>query len=151
MRFVIFTQYFWPEVGAPQVRLEAVARQLVLSGHEVEILTTMPSYPSGVVRDGYRRKFVSSEHHDDIRIRRIWSYPAQGRGVKRLVGYVSFALFSTILLLRTKRADFIVIESPPLFLAPPGLLWARLTRSRSILNVADLWPDAARGAPDARG
>ena len=143
MRFVILTQYFWPEVGAPQVRLEAVARQLALNGHEVEIVTTMPSYPTGTVRAEYRRKLVCSELHDDIRIRRVWSYPAQGRGIKRLIGYISFAALSVPLLVRTKRSDFIVIESPPLFLAMPGLLWARLTRRRSILNVADLWPDAA--------
>ena len=37
MRFLILTQYYPPEVGAPQVRLAATARELVRCGHEVEV------------------------------------------------------------------------------------------------------------------
>jgi len=143
MRFIILSQYYWPEVGAPQVRLEAVAAQLRARGHEVEVVTTMPSYPSGIVQPTYRRRVAVREEHDGIQVRRIWSYPAKGRGLKRLISYMSFTATSFLALLSVRSADFIVIESPPLFLTATGIIWGRIKRTNTILNVADLWPDAA--------
>jgi glycosyltransferase involved in cell wall biosynthesis len=41
------------------------------------------------------------------------------------------------------RADHVIVESPPLFLAASGVVVSALKRARLVLNVADLWPDAA--------
>jgi len=142
MRFVVLTQYYPPEIGAPQVRLPALAKELVALGHDVEIVTAMPNYPTGRIADGYRSKWAMCESIDGISVRRVWMYASLGRGWKRLVGYVSFTFGAGLVLMRTRRADWVFVESPPLILAVPGLLWAALHRSRSIVNVADLWPDA---------
>ncbi|MEZ5299037.1 MAG: glycosyltransferase family 4 protein, partial [Ilumatobacteraceae bacterium] len=57
--------------------------------------------------------------------------------------YASFTAMCVIGLVRSKRADHVFVESPPLFLAVPGRLVAWLWRATAIFNVADLWPDAA--------
>ena len=49
MHFLILTQYFPPETGAPQVRLAAMIRELLRLGHTVEVVTALPNYPEGQI------------------------------------------------------------------------------------------------------
>src|ERR1039458_502114 len=57
LKIGILTQYYEPEIGAPQARLSALARGLVERGHEVQVLTAMPNYPIGRVYSGYGGAF----------------------------------------------------------------------------------------------
>ncbi|MEY2521611.1 MAG: hypothetical protein QOJ66_176, partial [Ilumatobacteraceae bacterium] len=68
---------------------------------------------------------------------------ALGTGSRRLLSYVSFAGMCLLGLARARKPDVIVIESPPLFVAMPGIIYGKLRRVPIVLNVADLWPDAA--------
>ncbi|NND73435.1 MAG: glycosyltransferase family 4 protein [Ilumatobacter sp.] len=140
---LIVSQYFWPEVGAAQTRLAAVVTELRNLGHTVDVVTSMPNYPNGVIADGYRRTLTMREEVFGASVRRVWVYAAMGTGAKRLLNYLSFTTLSVFGLLRSKKPDVLVIESPPLFVAWPALVYCRVRRVRSVLNVADLWPDAA--------
>lgn len=143
MRFLVLTQYYPPEVAAPQVRLEAMVRELRRAGHEVEVVTAMPNHPIGRIFDGYRRQFSTVEQHDGVTVRRVWIYAATGAGLKRMLNYGSFTATSLWGLVRSKRPDVLFVESPPLFLAFPGWLMSRVWRRPFVFNVADLWPDSA--------
>lgn len=142
MRFLLLSQYYWPEIGAVAVRLGAMARALVNAGHEVEVVTGMPNYPSGRVFDGYRGRLFSTERQDSVTIHRCWLHAAMGTGAHRLANYASFMVTALPGLARARRPDVLFIESPPLFVAVPGLLTARLRGCVTVLNIADLWPDA---------
>ena len=48
-RVLILTQYFPPEMGAPQARLSELGERLIDRGWEVEALTALPNYPTGKV------------------------------------------------------------------------------------------------------
>jgi glycosyltransferase involved in cell wall biosynthesis len=143
MRFLIISQYFEPEIGAAQVRLGAFARGLVKEGHEVEVVTGMPNHPNGRIAAGYRKKLTCFEEIDGIRIRRVWLYASTGSGLRRIFNYLSFMFASPFGLARSKRPDFIFVESPPLSVMVPARLFAFMWRRPIIMNVADLWPDAA--------
>ncbi len=142
-RFLILTQYYPPEVGAAQVRLSAVARQLHAMGHTVEVVTAMPNYPTGTIQPGYRRRLWRRESIDGIPVTRVWLYASMGRGLRRLLSYLSFTLMSILGLARSRRPDYLFVESPPLFVVVSAALFARLWRAALIVNVSDLWPDAA--------
>ncbi len=144
MRILILTQYFPPETGAPQTRLAAFTRELVRLEHEVEVVTTLPNYPAGRVFPGYRGRFYIREDWGGVPVHRAWVHASMGKGLGRLLNYVSFAASSLFALSRAKRPDYIFVESPPLFLAIPAILAARSWGAATILNVADLWPDAVR-------
>ena len=145
MRFLILTQYYPPEVGAAQVRLPAVARELQRLGHSVEVVTALPNYPTGRIFEPYRRRGIVTETIEGVVATRVWMFASMGRGVRRMVSYLSFTLTCFFgLMKRRARPDWVFIESPPLTVAVPGLLYARLRGSRSIVNIADLWPDAAQ-------
>ena len=143
VRVLILTQYYDPEVGAPQVRLSAMVTELVKAGIEVEIVTALPNHPEGRIHPGYRRRLSVTEQRDGATVRRVWMLAARGAGLKRMLSYVSFTLTSLAGLVRSKRPDALFVESPPLFLVAPAWLAARAWRRPIVLNVADLWPDSA--------
>src|SRR5438552_631646 len=96
MKIAILTQYYPPEVGAPQARLSDLADRFRQAGHDVVILTAMPSYPRGRVYPGYRG-FFRRERRNGVLILRTYAYATQSAGVvPRLSSYLSF-VFSSLL------------------------------------------------------
>lgn len=143
MRILLLTQYYPPEVGAPQARLAEMVQRLRRMGHETTVLTAFPSYPTGRTFGQYRRKIRMRETIDGVDVIRTWAFPSNSSHfLPRLLSYFSFALSSLLLgAWSVGRRDLVLIESPPLFLAPSGLLISFATRARPVLMVADIWPD----------
>ena len=50
MRILFLTQYFPPEVGAPQNRLFELSTRLQKKGIDISILTAMPNYPEMMIQ-----------------------------------------------------------------------------------------------------
>lgn len=152
--FLVVTQYFPPELGAAQIRLGAMVHELSRRGHRVEVVTAIPNYPAGRIFPGWRRRPVQVVDEIDGPVIRVWVWPAIGTGMGRLANYLSFALMSMFGLARAKPADWTVVEYPTLPGALPAVIWCRLRRRRVIVNVADLWVDAAVAVgaiPDGHG
>ena len=143
MRILILTQYYPPEMGAPQARLHELATKLQHRGHAVSVLTGMPNYPTGRVFAGYRWKLRCTETVDEIRVIRTCLYPSKSsRTLPRLLSYLSFSLSCVLFgVWGLGRHDIVLVESPPLFLTPSGYLISRLVGARSIMMVSDIWPD----------
>jgi glycosyltransferase involved in cell wall biosynthesis len=144
MRFGILTQYYPPEMGAPQARLSELAARFVDHGHEVTVLTAMPNYPTGKIRPGYGGLF-RRDAMEGVGVKRCWIYPSNSvHRLPRLASYASFVASSTALgAFMLPRPDYFLTESPPLFLGISGYVLARLKRARWIFNVSDLWPESA--------
>ncbi|HEX9393846.1 MAG TPA: glycosyltransferase family 4 protein [Gemmatimonadales bacterium] len=144
MRVTILTQYYPPEIGAPQARLSELAKALVRRGHAVTVLTAMPSYPVGKIHAGYGG-FVRREQQDGVQVIRTPIFPTQRADfLGRLANYFSFAFSAGFLgtfLLR--RCDYLIVESPPLFLGLAGVWLSWRTRAALVFNVSDLWPETA--------
>jgi glycosyltransferase involved in cell wall biosynthesis len=144
VRAVLLSQYYPPEVGAPQARIAALAKGLAASGVETTVHTCFPHYPDGQIQPPYRNRPLASELRDDVRILRSAVYPAANRGfARRLAGHLSFAASALATGLRAGPADVVVVETPPLFLAGAAIAYARGKRAALVVNVADLWPDSA--------
>ena len=145
MKLLILTQYYPPETGAAQNRLHELAVRLKKLGVEVKVLTAMPNYPRMKVFDGYRGKCRDKEEIDGIQVHRSWIYVKTSKSIfHRLVNYFSFVITSFFAgWFRTGKADFILCESPPLFLGMSAYLLSRLKRAGMIFNVSDLWPESA--------
>ena len=143
VKLLILTQYYPPEMGAPQARLYELAKRLRDKGHAITVLTAMPNYPTGKVFDGYRWKPRRTESMDGIRVIRTCIWPSKSsRTLPRLLSYLSFVLSSVLLgVWGLGRQDVVLFESPPLFIVPAGLLIGKLTRGRIVMNVSDIWPD----------
>lgn len=145
MKILFLTQYCPPEVGAPQNRIFEFAKQLKSFGHEVTILTAMPNYPKGEIFQEYKGKKIVRETLDGIDIVRTGIYATKSKDfTKRLRNYLSFTWTSVAQGTRhIGKQDFIITESPPLFLGWSGYVLAKLKKAKFIFNVSDLWPESA--------
>ena len=145
MRILILTQYFPPETGAPQNRLHELAIRLKKKGADVTVLTAMPNYPEMIIHKEYRGKFYTYEEADGLKIHRSSVFVSKSRSlIFRLINYFSFVCSSFFTgLFRIKRQDFILCESPPLFLGITAWLLKKIKRSKLVFNVSDLWPESA--------
>jgi glycosyltransferase involved in cell wall biosynthesis len=72
-------------------------------------------------------------------------YPTQKASLAhRLANYFSFTISSATLgSVLLDPPDYLLVESPPLFLGFSGIWLSWLKRSRLIFNVSDVWPDSA--------
>ena len=142
-RWLIVTQYYPPEPGAPQIRLSALARELTRRGCSVEVLTAVPNYPLGEIAAGYRGRLVVNELRDRVPVERIWLYPATGRKpIARLLCYFTFTLGATARIVRY-RPDVVFIEAQPITLALAGLLLKAFRGTPFIYNTPDLQVEIA--------
>lgn len=145
MRIIFLTQYFPPETGAPQNRLFAMAKALQAHGAAITVLTAMPNYPDMRIHAAYRGKFHVREQMDGLDVHRAWLFVSKGKGVlARLCNYFSF-VFTALLVgaFKLRKADVLLVESPPLFLGITAMLLARLKGAKLVFNVSDLWPESA--------
>jgi glycosyltransferase involved in cell wall biosynthesis len=143
VRVTFLTQYYPPEVGAPQARIAGLARELDQRGVEVSVHTCFPHYPDGQIRPPYRNR-PWSRQGGSVPVFRSAVYPASNRGfARRLADHASFALSALATAPAAPGADVVVAETPPLFLAGAAIPYARGKRAGLVLHVADLWPDSA--------
>lgn len=145
MKVLFLTQYFPPETGAPQNRLHSLANYLSDFGAEVNVLTAMPSYPKTEIYDGYKGKWYLKEQDGPLTIHRGWIYVSKSKGVvPRLLNYFSFVFTALwVGLIKVKKHDVIICESPPLFLGITAMLLKLFKGSKLVFNVSDLWPESA--------
>ena len=144
-RWLILTQYYSPETGAPQIRLRCFVRELRRRGNEVTVTTAMPSYPRGVIFDDYRRRLYREEQIDGVDVRRVWAYAGTGKSaLTRLLNYCSFAMNVLPLAMLSRTPDVIFVEAQPLPLGIVALLMKFIRGVPYIYNVPDLQVDVAR-------
>jgi glycosyltransferase involved in cell wall biosynthesis len=145
LKLLIFTQYFPPEVGAPQNRLFELAVRLKKLGIEVSVLTAMPNYPQMKIYNGYEGKNYMYEEIEGIPVHRASIYLPKNKSIiQRLLNYFSF-VYSSAKIGKNKigDVDIIMCESPPLFLGYSALYLKRKKKAKLIFNVSDLWPESA--------
>lgn len=144
-RWLILTQYYPPEVGAPQIRLRSMVKELRRAGMEVDILTAMPNYPKGEIFEGYKKKWWMRDTIDGNTVRRVWIYPGTGKSpVIRLLNYLSFTATALIATLFGPRPDVLFVESQPLSLGIIALLMKWFRGVPYIYNVPDLQVEVAK-------
>ena len=117
VKILILTQYYPPEIGAPQNRLHELAVRLKAAGAKIEVLTALPNYPKMEVQEGYQKWHNREEIIDGIAVHRAWIYVSKSKGIlARLLNYFSFVWSSYWRGRKLKAFDYLMVESPQLFL-----------------------------------
>jgi len=144
MKILFLTQYYPPEVGAPQNRLHELAVRLKAQGVNIEVLTAMPNYPSMEIEERYKNGKIREEVIDGIKIYRSKIYVSKSKSIfKRLLNYFSFVFTSYFRGRKLAEFDYLLVESPPLFLGYSAILLSKKLKAKLIFNVSDLWPESA--------
>ncbi len=142
MKILVVTQYFWPE----NFRINDVVLGLKEKGHEVIVFTGKPNYPSGKFYSGYSFWGKSREVWNSITIYRSPLIPrGEGSGVKLILNYLSFAIFSSLKagFFKEKTVDYIFVYEPsPVTVGIPALILKAKTKAKLLFWVQDLWPQS---------
>lgn len=151
MYILFITQYFSPEIGAASERLTGLAFNLSKLGYKVTVITGFPSYPFGMVYLGYKKRLFMQEEISGVRIIRVWFYTTKKTGaVARLLNYLSFMFSSILAGILTKKADFVVATSGPIFTALAGYILSIFKKSCFIFDVRDIWPERIYAGTDIK-
>lgn len=143
MKVLFISQYYPPESGAVQERIDAQTRHLSRKGHEIGVLTCFPNYPGGALYPGYKNMLFQRENNDGIQVFRTWSFISPKKGLfPRLAGFISFMLTSILASFMVGNYNSVIVEYPPLFVGISGYIISRLKRCNLILHVSDLWVEA---------
>jgi colanic acid biosynthesis glycosyl transferase WcaI len=144
MRVLVFTQYYPPDFGGNAMLMNQLSQDLVGMGHRVEVITSFPHYPSGVVPVRYRRRLMRVENSNGVKVMRTWLYASPRKTFwRRLLTYASSAASAMAAGLLGRRPDVAVVYTPPLPLAAAAALLSRVKRIPLVVSVQDIFPDVA--------
>lgn len=145
-KLLYITQYYPPEVGAGAVRSNIMSQYLAQDGWDVDVVCEKPNYPTGVIDEKYRDRWVYKEDvTENLTVHRIWSIANERKNVvQQLLFFLSFMISSFFYLLSNpKRYDIIYVTSPPIFTGVSGYLLSKLFGAKFVFEVRDIWPDSA--------
>jgi glycosyltransferase involved in cell wall biosynthesis len=143
LKVLFITHFFPPEPGAGATRMAYFVDALARAGHDVTVVTSFPSFPRGRF-EGRNRAFVRVEHDGRKRTVRLFSVLVPGMPGSRLVHWLTAAFSACMYSIATReRYDMVVISSPPITVAIPGLVAAWRHRAKLVVDVRDVFPDLA--------
>ena len=139
MKILIVSQYFYPE----NFRVNTLARELVLRGHEVSVMTAYPQYPGGVIFEGYGfDKPYETEWHG-VKIHRVKTHP-RGKGALGLLRNCVSYVISGNRWVRDCEEKFdavYVFEVSPVTVGLPAVAYKKKFGTPVFFNLQDLWPE----------
>lgn len=141
MKVGIISHWYDPEGGAA-AGPGTIARALHMRGHDVDVVTGYPIYPTGRVAEGYRMRPYAHETLDGITVHRGAIYPSHDtRAVHRMANYLSFAASGSLVAAAALRnCDVLYVYSTPATAAIPALGLSALKHIPMVVHVQDLWP-----------
>ena len=142
MKILIVTQYFWPE----EFRVNDIAKYFSEKGHQVDVITGTPNYPSVKIFEDYKKNIEKYNKFFGVSIIRL---PIILRGdaspLRLFLNYLSFVLagiFIGTYKIRNKKYDIVfTFATSPITVALPAIFYSFIKNCKHILWVLDIWPD----------
>jgi colanic acid biosynthesis glycosyl transferase WcaI len=146
MRVIVWGINYAPEYTGIAPHTVALCEFLHAGGHDVEMVTAFPYYPTWTKRAEDRATLYRTNTINGVRVHRCWHFvPPRVSALKRILHEASFVFTSTLKVLTLRRPDVYVIVSPPLLLGSAGWLVSELKSAPFVFHVQDMQPDAAVG------
>ena len=146
MRVIVWGINYAPEFTGIAPHSVALCEFLRGQGHDVEMVTTFPYYPTWQKRPEDRGRLYRTDLVNGVRVHRCWHFvPAHVSALKRILHEGSFVFTSTLRVLALGRPDIYVVVSPPLFLGVAAWFAGTLKGAPFVFHVQDMQPDAAVG------
>jgi glycosyltransferase involved in cell wall biosynthesis len=143
MHVLLIHQIFASPNAQGGTRHYELAQHLVRDGHRFTVVTSDLDYSTGQ-RVVARRKLITEQQLEGIRVLRAYTYPSLHRSFSwRVVSFLSFMLTSVAAALRAGPIDLVMGTSPPLFQAVSAWLVAAIRHRSFLLEIRDLWPEFA--------
>jgi colanic acid biosynthesis glycosyl transferase WcaI len=142
MKILVVTQYFWPE----NFRINDLVEEFAVYGHEVTILTGIPTYPRGRVFPEFLSEPDLFNEFRSSRVIRVPIIPRGNTKFKLALNYLSYIVSSIIIgswKLRKNNFDVIFVYEPsPVTVGLPAIWLKKLKKAPIIFWSLDLWPES---------
>ena len=144
MRVLVLSQFFTPEVVAAATRVQSFVDGLTAAGHTVDVVCEVPNHPDGVVAPAYRHRPLVLRRQGAARAWHVWVMTSPVKtAARRLAFYGSYTASATAVAMALPRPDVVLGSSPPLPVGIAAAAAAARHRTPWVLDVRDLWPEAA--------
>lgn len=141
LRILAIHRYYWPDTPPYASMLRAIAARWSEDGHDVEVLSTQPSYkPSAGIPCQ-----PAVEQLDNVRVRRLTLPKEAGRPLIRILNLImfSFAILSHALI--RGRFDVIMASTAPhVFIGAVARMAAKLSGAKFIYHCMDIHPEIGK-------
>ena len=145
-RVLVVSQYFWPE----NFRVNELVLELQNKGCHVEVLTSTPNYPTGIVFPEYAESPEKYNNYFGIKVHRVPQFSRRNNKFSLLVNYLSFVVSACLYsALKLRNADFdhvFGVQLSPIFSMLPAILCKSLLKVPLSTWVLDIWPDSVLSA-----
>jgi glycosyltransferase involved in cell wall biosynthesis len=145
MKILVLHQYYLMPGEGGGSRFNEMARAWVEAGHSVTVIAGNVQYTTGTKPPKYRWRWITKETDGEVSVWRCHVSSLYRKGsVGRAWAFLTFVLSTSTAVLTTGRPDVIIATSPPLFIAIPGWIAARMRRKPVpwVFEVRDLWPES---------
>ncbi len=145
MRLLVICPHYEPDVAPTGIVMTAIGDELARAGHQLHVVTSLPWYEHHRIVPGWEGRLVRRQTTGWGRVTRIHPFPTTRTGIGvRALAFTGFAgLVLAAAMGERNRFDGVLAMSPPLTLAVAGGLAARQRRVPVVLNLQDIFPDAA--------
>jgi glycosyltransferase involved in cell wall biosynthesis len=139
MKFLIVSQYFWPE----EFRINDLALDLVKRGHKVSVITGNPNYPKGKFIKGYGFKYLT-ETYQGIKIFRVPIFPRGNNSIMLVLNYFSFIFFGSLFTYfhKEKYDKVFSVNYSPITAILPAIVYCKRNKLKLSIWIQDLWPES---------
>jgi len=141
LKILVAGERFHPE----EFRVNDLVRDWVARGHQVRVLTQVPSYPHGKVFPGWWNEARNDERWEGATVRRVPTVTGYQASLRRkLLNYLSFALRASLAAWTESFKPDVVFcfNSGPLTSAIPAVVAARRWQVPLVIWTQDVWPDS---------
>jgi glycosyltransferase involved in cell wall biosynthesis len=141
VRILAVHRYFWPDSPPYASLLREITAHWAASGHQVEVLTSQPSYKP--------EQELAAEPAVDViegvTVRRLAMVPDRGSRLRKPRNVLRFSLLVFLRVLLGRRYDVVMCSTaPPVVLGWLTSLAARLRRARFVYHCMDLHPEIGK-------
>ncbi len=145
LRILVICPHFEPDTAPTGVMITEIVKRLGESGHQIEVITSMPWYRQHGLESAWRGRLVRSETVAWGRITRLHPlFTASTNITLRALASLGFTMLCAAAgLFRRGRVDVVLAMSPPLTLGVVGWGIAGLRRVPFVFNVQDAVVDVA--------
>lgn len=141
LKVLAIHRYYWPDTPPYASMLRAIVQRWVKDGHDVDVLSSQPSYKAGLGNE----KQASRGSLDGATVVRLNLPSEAGRPVIRILNSLRLGfgiLFQAVI--KTRYDVIMVSTSPPVLAGWFTALAARMTGARFVYHCMDIHPEIGR-------
>ncbi|MBU3689309.1 MAG: glycosyltransferase WbuB [Acidimicrobiales bacterium mtb01] len=150
MRIVVVCPHFEPDTAPTGVVMTRIVDELAALGHQVHVVSTLPWYAKHRVEESWAATTwrTRTQQCEWGSITRLDPFAGSDKRnlVRRALGFIGFSVTAAVAgcrVARRQKIDAVFAMSPPLTLGVTGWVIAKVRRVRLVVNIQDVFPDAA--------